>query len=225
MRIWPVGIVLVLIVSTYEAQALRLSAPAEVKGQLVGHLDRDPPVPVYSPDSLRLNYVESGGVPSSVNDSSGALTLVLITEILGTVASAKGSETLAQRTGQTDPKTLRKALAILKEWYKPKNNRPKTDEVLKKIERLEQLLTPPQGLASAAFLQEARDLCRLVGDEPNYPTNSGEPIGANEYFRTIKGSGVDERQLGDFIFNLTPASGASSPVGEKSIAPAAPTTR
>lgn len=225
MRILSAGLVLLTIAFTLEVQALRLTAPAEVKGRLLGHLDRDPPIPVYGPDSLRLNYVESAGGPSSVTDPSGALTLVLITEVLGSVAQAKGTEALAQRAAKTDPKTLRKTLAILKEWYKPKNNRPKTDEVLKKIERLEQLLTPPQGLASAAFLQEARDLCRLVGDEPNYPTNSGEPIGANEYFRTIKGSGVDERQLGDFIFNLTPASGASSPVGEKSIAPAAPTTR
>jgi hypothetical protein len=153
------------------------------------------------------------------------LTLVLITEILGTVASAKGSESLAQRAGQAEPKTLRKALAILKEWYKPKNNRPKTEEVLKKLDALERILATPSGLSSATFLQEARDLCRLIGDEPNYPTNSGEPIGANEYFRTIKGSGIEVGRATDFIFNMAPVSAAPTPVGGKSAVPPSATAR
>lgn len=205
---WFSLLVLAVMTAT-PARALRLLPPQEVKGRLIGHLDRDPPIPVYGPDSIRIHYTDSTGGASSVNDPSGALTLLVATEALASAAKAQQLEAASRRHGSAEPRTLGKALAALKEWYKPPKERPNRDLVLQKIDQLEKRLKTPGAVFSEPFIRDAQELSRLVESEPNYPSSGRDSVGADGYFKTIKGEGFQGQPV-DFIFSLVSGAGNTS---------------
>ncbi|MCB0386892.1 MAG: hypothetical protein KDD43_15970, partial [Bdellovibrionales bacterium] len=59
-----------------KAFGFRILVAQERKGELRGHLDKNPPIPIYGPDTIDLSYVDQGRLVT-IRDRSGALTLAI----------------------------------------------------------------------------------------------------------------------------------------------------
>lgn len=96
-----------------QAFAIRLLSPQERKGELRGHLDKNPPIPIYGPDSIILSYVDKGRI-ETVTDQSGALTLAVSVDAVESVLKSGRSEIVKTKYQGNQPQTIEKSLEMLK---------------------------------------------------------------------------------------------------------------
>ncbi|MCB0366162.1 MAG: hypothetical protein H6624_15300 [Bdellovibrionaceae bacterium] len=195
-----------------QAFAIRLLSPQERKGELRGHLDKNPPIPIYGPDSIILSYVDKGRI-ETVTDQSGALTLAVSVDAVESVLKSGRSEIVKTKYQGNQPQTIEKSLEMLKVKFGKGSAHPKAEEIQARIEKAS-LVLEQKGALSGEFVQSSREVLDLVGYEEEYQEGKASPQGAVPFYSKIRGQGFESKpEL--FIYDLQPAQGTSRPSGNQ----------